>query len=300
MVQVKLPSFFGSGKKRLKGRIVNKILSHFALIVTTLFALFPIYFIFWTSILKIQLAAITLSSLIPNLALITLYNYNYVLSDPTFFTIYLKNSLIFGLSAAGVGLVLALFTGYALSRFSFPGRKPFIYFIIALMQFPGTMLVIPYFFMFKELNLINTYLGLIIPYSAGSIVFTGILVKNYIDSIPEDLEEAALVDGETKTGAFTKVIIPLIKPILGLGILLAFIGPYTDFILARAFITGNSLQTLALRLYSVSSISSSGGAAIDYGVFSAFSFLMGIPILIIYLIFQKYIIGGLTLGGVKG
>ncbi len=297
---MKFPQLSLKGKKLLTRKIVNKILSHIVLIAATVFALFPIYFIFWTSLLRIRLAAIDLSSLIPNISQVTLQNYSTVLSDPTFFTIYLKNSLIFGFSAAAVGLVLALFTGYALSRFSFPGRKPFIYFIIALMQFPGTMLVIPYFFMFNELHLINTYLGLIIPYSAGSIVFSGILVKNYIDSIPEDLEEAALVDGETKTGAFVKVIIPLIKPILALGMLLAFVGPYTDFILARAFITGNSLQTLALRLFSVSATSSSGGAAPNYGVFSAFSFLMGIPILIVYLVFQKYIISGLTLGGVKG
>lgn len=288
-----------AGRFKLPRRIVNKILSHIVLVIACIFALFPIYFIFWTSLLKIPLAAIDLSSLVPKAEFFTLQNYIGILSDPTFFTIYLKNSLIFGFSAAAVGLVLALFTGYALSRFSFPGRKPFIYFIIALMQFPGTMLVIPYFFMFNQLHLINTYLGLIIPYSAGSVVFSGVLVKNYIDSIPEDLEEAALVDGQTKTGAFVKVIIPLIKPILALGMLLAFIGPYTDYILASAFITGNSLQTLALRLYTVSTGSSSG-VSINYGVFSAFSFLMGIPILILYIIFQRYIISGLTLGGVKG
>lgn len=295
---MKLPSL-RQGNFHLKRSLVHKILSHIALIAASVFAIFPIYFIFWTSLLKIRLAAIDLNSLVPNASLVTLQNYTTILSDPTFFTIYLKNSLIFGFSAAAVGLVLALFTGYALSRFSFPGRKPFIYFIIALMQFPGTMLVIPYFFMFNQLHLINTYLGLIIPYSAGSVVFSGVLVKNYIDSIPEDLEEAALVDGETKTGAFVKVIIPLIKPILALGMLLAFIGPYTDYILASAFITGNNLQTLALRLYTVSTGSSSG-VSLNYGVFSAFSFLMGIPILIVYLIFQRYIISGLTLGGVKG
>lgn len=294
-------SWFGQGVQfRSKRKVVYKTLSHIALISTVIFALFPIYFIFWTSLHTLGIAAISLASLIPDPTHVTLINYSNILSDSTFYAVYLKNSLIFGFSSAAVGLVLALFTGYALSRFSFPGRKPFIYFIIALMQFPGTMLVIPYYFMFDQLNLINTYLGLIIPYSAGSIVFSGILVKNYIDSIPEDLEEAALVDGESKTGAFTKVIIPLIKPILALGMLLAFVGPYTDYILASAFIYSPGLWTLALGLYSNSSNSSSGGAALNLGYFSAFSFLMGIPILIVYLIFQRYIISGLTLGGVKG
>lgn len=290
----------GRGSSRRRRGMINTILSHIVLIAVTIFALFPIYFIFWTSLRKLPLGDLTVNSLIPNLSTATVSNYAGILDDPTFYTVYLKNSLIFGFSAAAVGLVLALFTGYALSRFSFPGRKPLIYFIIALMQFPGTMLVIPYYFMFNQLGLINTYLGLIIPYSAGSMVFSGILVKNYIDSIPEDLEEAALVDGETKTGAFVKVILPLIKPILALGMLLAFVGPYTDYILASVFVTGDSLRTLALGLYSESASSSSGGVVLNLGIFSAFSFLMGIPILIVYLVFQRYIISGLTLGGVKG
>lgn len=277
--------------------MIRRIITHVILALFAIFALFPIYFILITSISKIPLAALSASSLIPNMKSITLSSYRLILTNPQFPT-WVKNSLIFGGVSAIVGVGMAAFTGYALSRFNFPGRRTLIYFIIAISQFPGIVLILPYYLMFAKLNLIDTYLGLLIPYSAGSIVFSGILVKNYIDSIPQELEEAAMVDGYTRTGAFFRVVLPLSKPILALGLLLAFVGPYTDYALANAFITSPGLYTLALGLYKVSQTVGAGG--INYAVFSAFSFIMGAPIMILYIVFQKYIISGLTLGGVKG
>lgn len=279
----------------MRKKVVSRILTHVVLILVSAFALFPIYFILWTSFAKIPLAALS-SSILPNISLFTFSNYLGILGNRSFL-LWTENSLIFGLSSAAIGIGLAAFTGYALSRFNFPARRVLIYFIIGISLFPGIVLIIPYYFMFAKLNLIDTYIGLIIPYSAGSVIFTGILVKNYIDSIPEDLDEAALVDGYTKTGAFFRVILPLCKPILALGVVLAFVGPYTDYALANAFITSSRLWTLALGLYKTSQ---TVGVGFNYGIFSAFSFLMGLPILIIFLLFQRYIISGLTLGGVKG
>ncbi len=279
----------------MKRRVVHKLLSHVVLLLTSLFALFPIYFILWTSFSRIQLAALS-ASILPDPHTLTLSNYAAILSNSQF-SVWLKNSLIFGTSSAVIGIGLAAFTGYGLSRFNFPGRKTLIYFVIGISLFPGIVLIIPFYFMFAKLNLIDTYIGLIIPYSAGSVIFSGILVKNYIDSIPEDLEEAALVDGYTRTGAFFRVILPMCKPILALGVLLAFVGPYTDYALANAFITSSNLWTMALGLYKTSQ---TVGIGFNYGIFSAFSFLMGAPILVLYMVFQRYIISGLTLGGVKG
>lgn len=284
-------------RRRVAVKIAKRAITHAVLIVFAVFALFPIYFILITSFSKIPLASLSASSLVPNLKVMTVSSYVSILTNPQF-PIWVKNSLIFGGVSAVVGVALAAFTGYALSRFNFPGRRTLIYFIIMISQFPGVVLVIPYYLMFAKLNLIDTYLGLLIPYSAGSIVFSGILVKNYIDSIPADLEEAAMVDGYSRTGAFFRVILPLSKPILALGLLLAFVGPYTDYALANVFITSPNLWTLALGLYKVSE--GVGGQGLDYAKFSAFSFIMGAPILILYIVFQKYIISGLTLGGVKG
>jgi arabinogalactan oligomer / maltooligosaccharide transport system permease protein len=280
-------------------RLAKRIASHLVLIGACLFALFPIYFIVVTSFSTLPIASITAQVLIPKMSQLSLASYNNVLflqSNPTFAQM-LTNSLIFALSAAAIGVALAAFTGFALSKFNFPGRRTFVYFILLISLFPSFVLILPYYLMFAKLHLIDTYVGLIIPYSAGAIVFSGILVKNYMDSIPDDIEEAAMVDGLSRTGAFFRVLLPLCYPVLGLAAFLAFVGPYTDYALANVFIDTNNLRTLALGLYS---LNSSDQGASNYGLVSAFAIVMSLPIVAFYMVFQRYIIGGLTLGAVRG
>ena len=279
-------------------RLAKRIASHAVLIVAVLFALFPVYFIAITSFSKIPIASITAQVLIPKMSQLTLASYHAALYGqyPTF-GMLLENSLIFAGSAAAIGMALAAFTGFALSKFNFPGRRSFVYFILIISLFPSFLLIIPYYFMFAKLGLIDSYPGLIIPYSAGAVVFSGILVKNYMDSIPDDIEEAALVDGLGRTGAFFRVLLPLCYPVLGLAAFLAFVGPYTDYALAHVFITSSAKETLALNLYSIATTDT---GASNYGVVTAFAIVMSLPIVVFYIAFQRYIIGGLTLGAVRG
>ncbi len=285
-------------RRRRWARLAKRVASHVILIGACAFALFPIYFIVVTSLSTLPIAGITAHVLVPSPSTITTASYGTVLYhlSPNFLTL-LTNSLIFSGSSAAIGLALAAFTGFALSKFNFPGRRTFVYFILLISLFPGVLLVIPFYFMFSSLGLIDTYLGLIIPYSAGAVVFSGILVKNYMDSIPDDIEEAALVDGLSRTQAFFRVLIPLCYPVLGLAAFLAFIGPYTDFALAHVFITSNNLWTLALGIYN---INSTDQGAQNYGLVTAFAVVMSLPIVVFYMVFQRYIIGGLTLGAVRG
>lgn len=279
-------------------RLGRRIASHAVLIVAVLFALFPVYFIVITSFSKIPIAAITAQVLVPKASQLTLASYHQALSGQyPAFTSLLENSLIFAGSAAAIGMGLAAFTGFALSKFNFPGRRAFVYFILIISLFPSFLLIIPYYFMFAKLGLIDTYPGLIIPYSAGAVVFSGILVKNYMDSIPDDIEEAALMDGLSRTGAFFRVLIPLCYPVLGLAAFLAFVGPYTDYALAHVFITSSTKETLALNLYNIATTDT---GASNYGVVTAFAIVMSLPIVAFYMAFQRYIIGGLTLGAVRG
>jgi arabinogalactan oligomer / maltooligosaccharide transport system permease protein len=280
-------------------RIAKRIATHIVLIATVVFALFPIYFILDASFSTLPLASITAHALVPSASQFSFASYKAILFDqknPSFLTM-LGNSLIFGGSAAAIGLGLAAFTGFALSKFDFPGRRTFVYFILLISLFPGFIMILPFFLMFAKLGLIDTYLGLIIPYSAGAVVFSGILVKNYMDSIPDDIEEAALVDGMNRTQAFFKVLLPLCLPILGLATFLAFVGPYTDYALVSVFITSSDKWTLALGLYS---INSSDTGTQNYGLVTAFATLMALPIVAVYMAFQRYIIGGLTMGSVRG
>jgi len=280
-------------------RIAKKVATHVVLIAACLFALFPIYFIIITSFSTLPIASITAHVLVPSPSHLTLASYHAILYDlsPSF-TSLLTNSLIFAGSAALIGLALAAFTGFALSKFQFPGRRTFVYFILIISLFPGFIMILPFYLMFAKIGLIDSYIGLIIPYSAGAVVFSGILVKNYMDSIPDDIEEAALMDGMGRTQAFFRVLLPLCLPVLGLAAFLAFIGPYTDYALANVFLTADPTKwTLALGLYNIANTDTGQQ---NYGLVTAFAMLMSLPIVAFYMAFQRYIIGGLTLGAVRG
>ena len=285
-------------RSRRWARLAKRVASHIVLIFACIFAVFPIYFIVVTSFSTLPIASITAHALLPNPSQLTTSSYNSILFhlSPSFLSL-LTNSMIFAGSSSAIGLLLAAFTGFALSKFNFPGRRTFVYFILLISLFPSFVMILPFYLMFAKLGLIDTYLGLIIPYSAGAVVFSGILVKNYLDSIPDDIEEAALVDGMSRTEAFFRVLIPLCLPVLGLAAFLAFLGPYTDYALAHVFITTNDKWTLALGLYN---INQSDTGAQNYGLVTAFAILMSLPIVAFYMVFQRYIIGGLTLGAVRG
>jgi arabinogalactan oligomer / maltooligosaccharide transport system permease protein len=279
-------------------RLGKRILSHAILIAAVLFAVFPVYFIVITSFSTLPVASITAQVLIPKISQFSLASYRAILlsQSPSFVSL-LENSVIFAGSAAAIGLLLAAFTGFALSKFNFPGRRTFVYFLLLISLFPSFVLILPFYLEFAKLGLIDSYVGLIIPYSAGAVVFSGILVKNYMDSIPDDIEEAALVDGLSRTQAFFRVLIPLCYPILGLAAFLAFVGPYTDYALAHVFLTSSDKWTLALGLYNTANTDS---GASNYGLVTAFAIVMSLPIVAFYIAFQRYIIGGLTLGAVRG
>jgi arabinogalactan oligomer / maltooligosaccharide transport system permease protein len=279
-------------------RIGKRIASHAILIAACVFAVFPIYFIVVTSFSTLPVASITAQVLVPKVSQFSTASYHAILftQSPSFVAL-LTNSVIFAGSAAAIGLLLAAFTGFALSKFNFPGRRTFVYFILLISLFPSFVLILPFYLEFAKLGLIDSYVGLIIPYSAGAVVFSGILVKNYMDSIPDDIEEAALVDGMSRTQAFFRVLIPLCYPVLGLAAFLAFVGPYTDYALAHVFLTSSDKWTLALGLYNVANTDTGQS---NYGLVTAFAIVMSLPIVAFYMVFQRYIIGGLTLGAVRG
>jgi arabinogalactan oligomer / maltooligosaccharide transport system permease protein len=280
-------------------RLGKRVATHAILILACAFALFPIYFIVVTSFSTFPIASITAQVLVPRSSQLTTASYHAILySQSPSFTSLLTNSLIFAGSAAAIGMLLAAFTGFALSKFNFPGRRSFVYFILLISLFPSFVMILPFYLMFAQLGLIDSYLGLIIVYSSGAVVFSGILVKNYMDSIPDDIEEAALVDGMSRTQAFFRVLIPLCYPVLGLAAFLAFVGPYTDYVFAHVFLTADSTKwTLALGLYNIANTDTGQS---NYGLVTAFAIVMSLPIVAFYIAFQRYIIGGLTLGAVRG
>lgn len=278
-----------------KIEIIKYAFSHIILVLFTIFAIFPIYYILITSFNPIgSLVTSSLSDILPNISKLTLANYNGILFHHPFF-LWMKNTLILTGTSTVIGVVLAIFSGFAMSRFNVPGKKSLLYTLLILALFPFTLMVIPFYFMFSELHLLDTYIGLIIPYSAGAVIYATYLIKNYVDAIPKDYEEAAQLDGYTRTEALFKILIPMAVPVIIFAALIGFMGPYTDYALAGQFITSKSLYTLAIGMYYVSQ----GDIVINYGTYAAFSILMGLPIFILFFVFQKYLVSGFSLSTYK-
>ncbi len=137
---------------------------------------------------------------------------------------WLKNTLVLDLAATAIGVALSITSGIAFSRMNVPLKKALLYMLLILSLFPFTIMVIPpFYFMFAELRLVGYY-SLIIPYSAGAVIFSSYLIKNAVDAIPKDFEEAAQVDGYTRTAALFRVLVPMSRPVISFAAVVAFMG----------------------------------------------------------------------------
>jgi len=276
-------------------KYIRLLISHLILIAFVLFAVFPIYYVLITSFSEVPtLASISISSLIPRPSTLTLSAYYYIWFKNPFF-LWLRNSLILGVSSMLIATAAAFLGAVALSRINMPGKSALIYMIYVLTFFPFTVTVIPLYLMFAQLHLINTYYGLIIAYSGGSSIFGAYLGKIFIDSIPREFEEAAMIDGLGRFSAFTRILLPMSGPVLAFVALTSFIGAYTDYVLASAFITSGKLWTLTLGMYYLAVTN----RTTLYNVFAAFAVLMGLPIFILFMALQKFLLRAYSLGGLK-
>ncbi|MCP8968271.1 sugar ABC transporter permease [Ectobacillus ponti] len=193
--------------------------------------------------------------------------------------------------------VLAIsFTAYAFSRYRFVGRKNGLVTFLILQMVPNFSALIALFVLGQLTGLLDTHLGLILIYVGGAIPMNTWLMKGYLDTIPKELDESARIDGAGHFRIFWQIVMPLAKPIIAVVALFNFIGPFTDFILAKIFIRSEEKYTLAIGLYDM--ISKEFGN--QFTEFAAGSVLIALPIAILFLSLQKYFVSGLTAGGTKG
>ncbi len=279
--------------------IARWIVSYAIIILIVIFAVFPLYYVVLTSFSKLSsIADLTLSDMIPSLSSFTLSAYTYVFHSS--FMLWLRNSLILAIGTLAVAVSVAFISGIALSRLNISGKKTLIIFLYILTFFPFTAIVIPLYLSFSTLGLLNNYLGLIVIYAGGTAIFGAYMSKIFIDSIPKEYEEAAMVDGQSRFRAFFSVLFRMARPVIIFISLLAFIGAYTDYAVVNVFISKGSLYTLMMGLFHISTLGgTSAVSAVNLNVFSAFSILMGLPIIIFYIIFQKYLTQMYTMSGTK-
>jgi len=212
----------------------------------------------------------------------------------------LKNSLIVALGTSLLAVVTGTSAGYAFSRFRFIGRQVGMLGFIVLIMLPTTGLLAPLYVLLSQIKVggetLRTQLpGLVLAYSSGFLPFAVWTLKGYFDTIPRELEEAALIDGASTFQTFTKVVLPLSVPALAVTVLNSFMTGWTEFILAWSFLEKPTRFTLAMALRAMQ-----GQFATPWSEFAAMSVVMTVPVMILFFALQRYLVSGLTLGGVKG
>jgi ABC-type glycerol-3-phosphate transport system permease component len=215
------------------------------------------------------------------------------------------NSLIISGCASIIAVILAVGAAYVLTRFTFVGRRPYLYLLIGVQAVPGVMLLIPLFVVFAwiqsailHFQLIGTYEVVILTYLTFALPFATWIMVSYLGSIPLELEEAALVDGATRLRALWHVVVPLALPGMVVALVFSFLTGWNDILFASV-LTNPDTRTLAYQLQ-VFSTAQEGGALPLYGQLMGAAAISALPVVVLYMIFQRYLISGLTAGGVKG
>lgn len=226
---------------------------------------------------------------------LTLKNYRAVfLEEPIL--LWLKNSLGLAVATLGISLGTGIPAAYVFSRKDFPGRKLILKVLILLYAFPALLSMMALYKLLTPLGLINTKTGLVIVYTGTMAVFALWNMKGYFDTIPVEIEEAAMIDGTTPVQLVTKIVLPLAKPTIAVTAMMVLVYVWNEYIFAINFMMGSDTYTLAAGLYSLQATEMSG----SWPVFAAASIVVSIPILIVFFALQKNMATGLTSGGVKG
>ncbi len=224
----------------------------------------------------------------------SLDNFRYVLFDLPFFT-WLLNSVLVSGATTVLGVFLACTSAYALSRFRFPLRAPAMLSFLVTQMFPGVLMMIPLFLIMEFLGLLDQLLGLTLVYSTTAIPFCVWMLKGYFDTIPKELEEAAVMDGASTATVFWRIMLPLSLPAVAVTALFSFMTAWNEFILAAIFMNSEEKYTLPVGLQRMV-----GQYSTEWGNFAAAAILVSLPVVILFFALQKNLVGGLTAGGVKG
>jgi arabinogalactan oligomer/maltooligosaccharide transport system permease protein len=205
------------------------------------------------------------------------------------------NSALVALATTVVGVMLSCTAAYALSRFRFPGRRAGLTTFLVVQMFPASMLILPLYVLLDRLHLLNSMVGLVGVYATTAIPFCVWTLKGTFDALPRELEEAARIDGAGPWRIFFQVVLPLARPGIAVTALFSFMTAWNEFIMASTFMTDERRYTLPVLLQS-----SVGQFSADWGLFAAGAIVTSLPVMALFYVLQRSLVGGLTAGSVKG
>ncbi len=266
-------------------------LTHFILLVFVVWSVLPV---FWTLVTSFKPEDKIFSTEIRIVDEPTLENYVSLLTRGDFVQ-WAINSLFVASVTTVFAVFLSATCAYAISRFRFRGRSSAIYLFLVAQMFPGVILLIPLYGIFTGLHLIDTPWALVLSYATFAIPFCILMLKGFFDTIPYELEEAGRVDGLGVFGTFWRIVVPLSVPGLAVTAFFSFITAWNEFLFARSFLTSKEALTLPVGM----------ATFIDpfnqpWGLLTAGSVLITIPVMVFFFLAQRFLISGLSTGGVKG
>jgi multiple sugar transport system permease protein len=271
---------------------LDKLGLYVSFAVVALFAFFPIYWMLVTSVTPANQVFKFPPRLFPSR--LTLDHYQSFFDNPALLR-YFKNSLIVSFSTAFGSIVVSSYAAYSFSKFRYAGRRALMFLILSAQMFPQALLLIALYLMFDDLGLLNSYWSMILAFTTFTLPLCIWMLKSYFDTIPDDLIEAAKVDGATQMQIIHRILMPLAAPALVSTALFAFIRGWNDYIYALT-LAGPQKMTLPPGLV----LTYIGEFQTSWPSLMASSFIVSLPIVVAFLFMQRYIAGGITAGAVKG
>lgn len=270
---------------------LGRIFCYLVLAVFAFYSVYPITQIVTISLRPGSKLLSTSLAFIPQGA--TLENFRQLLFDTDFLR-WLGNSALIALTVTVTGVALASTGAYAISRFKFAGKSKILTSLLVTQMFPATMLLLPLYLILIKLGLINSYLGVIVIYTATALPFCIWQLKGYYDTISRSLEEAASIDGCSRWQTFRLVIYPLSLPGVVITALFSFMTAWNEYVIAALVLQDSKLFTLpvGLRMFQ-------GNMTTQWGLYAAGALIVSIPVVLMFLFLSRYLIGGMTAGGVK-
>jgi multiple sugar transport system permease protein len=270
----------------------NLVLVLFAAALLVVFAGFPFAWMISTAFKESREIFATPPSFLPRS--FTLDNLQRLFVETRALT-YLKNSIVVSLSTVAVTIAVATPAAYSLTRFRFPGREQLAGTILFTYMFSPIMIIVPFYVMMRFLGLTNTHLGLVLAYTAFCLPFSLWMLRTFFQSIPIDIEQAAMVDGANRVETVLYVVLPLSLPGVLATSIFTFVLTWNDYIFARILISADELKTLPVGIADLYNAS-----VVDWGMIMAAGLVILTPVLAVFFLIQKYMVVGLGAGALKG